>query len=90
MSSAKRSSCQTRALILYESGRVHPSAIVFFKEPAYGDNLSYAGKYPFGITASAILSTGDYRTGDYRGKSDIRVRLPAGNVLFPALLKKAA
>jgi hypothetical protein len=43
---AMRSSCQTRALILF----------------------MHEGRVP--------------------GKSDIRVRLPAGNVLFPALLKK--
>jgi len=26
---------------------VHPSAIVLYKEPAYGDNLSYAAKCSF-------------------------------------------
>jgi len=31
---------------------------------------------PLGITASAILSTGDYRTGDYSHRSRIRCTTP--------------
>ncbi|ODA39090.1 hypothetical protein [Desulfosporosinus sp. BG] len=38
-------------------------------------------RIPRGITASAILSTGDYRTGDYRAKSAILGALAAAHVL---------
>ncbi|WP_176716159.1 hypothetical protein, partial [Desulfosporosinus sp. BG] len=38
-------------------------------------------RIPRGITASAILSTGDYRTGDYRTKSAILGALAAAHIL---------
>ncbi|WP_291349735.1 hypothetical protein [Desulfosporosinus sp.] len=38
-------------------------------QPAYGDNLSFGAIVSVcGSAPSAILSTGDYRTGDYRAR----------------------